>query len=241
MRIYLFGSVPLIRNSIHDTLSLNFQNHEIKVISNPDWLESITNHKEAIHSIFIFVLCNQTRDRILSTLKNQPYAIQKSILIISEVNMDTDLVRQTENLKIKGALSLKEYSANKLLELLEAVDSGSFYFGSDIQTAISREKTNINKEDRLKTFTKRELLFLALASQYYPAKVIAEKMNITVNTVNSYKEKVKVKLDIKTSRELLNYFKGHPQFKEIINKVLVISIYILHPLIEKLNYSTTLI
>jgi DNA-binding NarL/FixJ family response regulator len=65
-------------------------------------------------------------------------------------------------------------------------------------------KKNIN-DDPASMLTGRELEIFRLIGKGYTRKDIAESLNLNVNTIGTYRERIKEKMNISSSNELLSY------------------------------------
>lgn len=110
----------------------------------------------------------------------------------------------------KGYLP-KNITRAELVDAITEVNAGNEYFSKDISGIILKnylshvknpEKLNSIKEQEL---TPRELEILKLVAEGYSNLLIADKLYISVRTVESHKNHIMQKLELTTTVELVKY------------------------------------
>jgi len=105
---------------------------------------------------------------------------------------------------------LKTAPDEELLSAVRTVYRGDTYIHPSMTSSLVRELVNsgdINEleDDPYKLLTKREIEVLPLAAKGYGNKEIAEKLYISVKTVEAHKSRIMEKLDLKSRPELIEY------------------------------------
>jgi len=127
------------------------------------------------------------------------------ILAISAEN-DSKTVETMVNAGINGFISKQKADAHELTEAIYAVMSGTEYFGRDIAAVIfdiylAKKKTiEVTSE-----FTEREKEIITLCSKGLIYKEIADRLNISINTVNTHRKNIFQKLGINNTMEMVQY------------------------------------
>ncbi|MCL2073370.1 MAG: response regulator transcription factor [Marinilabiliaceae bacterium] len=132
------------------------------------------------------------------------------ILVISADNTFETLCGLLE-LGINGFISKQAGGVDEVFHAISSIAAGYEYFGSDISKMIYNifvSKTD-DKEAQIPEFTPREKEILTLCSQGFLAKEIAEKLFISVNTVNNHKNNMFKKLGINSTMEMVHYALKH--------------------------------
>lgn len=110
----------------------------------------------------------------------------------------------------KGYLP-KNITRNELVDAIKQVNQGKEYFSKDISEIILKnylkqvknpEKTPDYQEQQL---TARESEILKLVAEGYSNQLIADKLFISVRTVESHKNHIMQKLELTTTVELVKY------------------------------------
>ncbi|GAA0136685.1 nitrate respiration regulation response regulator NreC [Paenibacillus sp. YSY-4.3] len=104
---------------------------------------------------------------------------------------------------------LKNAPDEELLTAIRTVHQGETYIHSRMATSLVREFIKKDQEssdsDPFNLLTKREIEVLPLVAKGYGNKEIAEKLFISVKTVEVHKAKIMEKLGLKSRPELVEY------------------------------------
>lgn len=104
---------------------------------------------------------------------------------------------------------LKNAPDEELLSAIRTVHNGGTYIHPTMATSLVREfvrhDTIGSEDDPFTILTKREIEVLPLAAKGYGNKEIAEKLFISVKTVEAHKAKIMEKLKLKSRPELIEY------------------------------------
>jgi DNA-binding NarL/FixJ family response regulator len=126
------------------------------------------------------------------------------ILAISAEN-DNETVHAMIEAGIDGFISKQRADADELAEAIRSVANGQEYFGRDIAAIIydvyvaKKKTTAITPE-----FTERERDVILLCRDGLLYKEIADRLGISIHTVNSHKKHIYEKLGINNTMELVN-------------------------------------
>ncbi|WP_411346518.1 response regulator [Paenibacillus sp. WLX1005] len=104
---------------------------------------------------------------------------------------------------------LKNAPDEELLSAIRTIHEGGTYIHPKLATSLVREfvKTNagVDSEDVYEVLSRRELEILPLVAKGYSNKDVAEKLFISVKTVEAHKAKIMDKLQLKSRPELVEY------------------------------------
>jgi len=102
---------------------------------------------------------------------------------------------------------LKNAPDEELLSAIRMVYAGGKYIHPSLPTSLVHGLTdgNDSKMDPFKLLSKREIEVLPLVAKGYGNKDIAEKLFISVKTVEAHKSKIMEKLNLKNRPELVEY------------------------------------
>lgn len=107
----------------------------------------------------------------------------------------------------------KDTSMNELLDAIYTIYDGENYFNKDISNTILRSFTSKPKttaaENRYENLTKREKEIFELVVDGLTNKEVAEKLFISIRTVDSHKTNILQKLELKSTVELVKYALKH--------------------------------
>jgi len=107
-----------------------------------------------------------------------------------------------------GYLS-KDINSNELMQAINAVMNGNLYFNKEIsQTIINSYRdrdTSQNENEQQFHLTEREIEVIKLVADGLVNKEIAEKLHISIRTVDAHKNHIMHKLNLKSTVEMVKY------------------------------------
>ncbi|RLD78291.1 MAG: DNA-binding response regulator [Bacteroidetes bacterium] len=128
-------------------------------------------------------------------------------IIILTANTDENSIVQAVKAGVQGFLS-KDTPKEEFLEAIRSVQSGEQYFGDAISKIVYKGYINTIKgkqpKDK-KSLTNRELEVIKLISEGLSYKEIAEKLFISVRTVETHRNNILEKLNLNNNIELVKY------------------------------------
>lgn len=128
-------------------------------------------------------------------------------VIILSANADEENINSAVNYGVAGFLS-KDASKEEFLEAVRTVYSGEQFFSDSISKILYDSYINIIKEKQLpdkKALTNRETEVIKLISDGYSYKEIAKKLNISARTVETHRNNILEKLELKNNIEIVKY------------------------------------
>ena len=129
------------------------------------------------------------------------------ILILS-MHSNVEFITKSLGAGANGYLP-KDTSMNELLEAINTIYKGENYFNKDISDTILKSIINKSKSakenSKNESLTKREMEIVSLVVEGLTNKEIADKLFISVRTVDSHKNNIMQKLNLKSSVELVKY------------------------------------
>ncbi len=130
------------------------------------------------------------------------------ILVLSVVTEEALIFRAIKS-GAKGFLA-KDTSRNELIEAIYSLRSGHDFFSSSITSILLNQYINSIKSEKQErrnryNLSARELEIIKLWGSSYTNKEIADKLFISVRTVESHKNHVMQKLNMKTIVDLVKF------------------------------------
>ena len=107
---------------------------------------------------------------------------------------------------INGFISKQKGDTDELAKAIRTVADGVEYYGRDISSIIfgvyvsKKKTTEVTNE-----FTEREREIIIACRDGLMCKEIADRMGVSINTVNTHKKRIFVKLGINTTMEMVQY------------------------------------
>jgi len=136
-----------------------------------------------------------------------------NILMLS-MHMSDEFITNSIEVGAKGYLP-KTTSQKELLEAIKTVSKGIEYYNTEVSDVLLKsyirktKNASKDKEEIAIQLTKREVEILVLFAQGFSNKEIADKLFISIRTVESHKNNIMQKLDLKSTVELVKYAIKH--------------------------------
>lgn len=129
---------------------------------------------------------------------------QIKILIVSTFS-NTQIISRLTRLGVDGYV-LKNAPKEILFEAVDQLMLGNHYFQEEIKAKLQDNQAKIKRKNiEVTELSKREKEILQLISQEFTAPEIADKMSISINTVNTHRRNLLSKLNVKNMAGLVKY------------------------------------
>lgn len=125
------------------------------------------------------------------------------ILILS-MHSNEEFITKALRFGANGYLP-KDTSMTELLEAIHTIHKGDNYYNKEISDTILKSLQKKPKEDHFNSLTKREKEIVKLVVDGLSNKEIADKLFISIRTVDSHKTNILQKLNLKSSIELVKF------------------------------------
>jgi DNA-binding NarL/FixJ family response regulator len=127
------------------------------------------------------------------------------ILAISAEN-NAAAVQEMLDIGIEGFISKRQGGVDIFAEAVRAIMQGLEYFGKDISEIIYRIYVSKKRTTKISNeFTEQEKRIIELCREGLPGKLIADRLNISLRTVDNHKNHIFRKLGISNSMEMVQY------------------------------------
>jgi DNA-binding NarL/FixJ family response regulator len=128
-------------------------------------------------------------------------------VIILAQNTSTDNVAQALQAGASGYVA-KSASGNELIEAIRTVASGGRYLSAEISLSLSDAYVS-ELSNPLELLSAREREVLQMIVEGVSSPTIAQKLGLSVNTVDTYRSRVKAKLGIESTADLVKFAIRH--------------------------------
>lgn len=165
--------------------------------------------RKSVTHILIFNIHNLNSEDLNLIQKISNEIPQIKILVLSVIS-DEHVIFKTIKAGAKGFLA-KDTDRNELIQAIYSLRSGYDYFSSSITNILVNQYINSIKSDNplqnknLQNLSSRELEILKLWGNSLTNKEIAEKLFISIRTVESHKNHIMQKLNLKTTVDLVKF------------------------------------
>jgi len=164
----------------------------------------------------LFKLLESTRPDLIITDISMPdisgIEVAKSIsenysdikILILSMHSNEEFITKALSVGANGYLP-KDTAMSELLEAIHTIYKGENYFNKEISDTILKSLRNKSQKNEGKSLTNREKEIIELVVEGLTNKEIAEKLFISIRTVDSHKNNIMQKLNLKSSIELVKY------------------------------------
>ncbi|UXV41975.1 nitrate respiration regulation response regulator NreC [Staphylococcus simulans] len=208
MRIVIADDHAVVRTGF--SMILNFQEDMEVVDTAAEGVEAYQKVMQYRPDVLIMDLSMPPGESgLIATSKIMESFPETKILILTMYDDDEYLFHVLRN-GAKGYI-LKNAPDEQLISAVRTVYRGDTYIDPKMTTSLVNEFVNNsdqdgkNTNDPFRILSKRELEVLPLISKGYGNKDIAEKLFISVKTVEAHKTHIMQKLELKSKPELVEY------------------------------------
>lgn len=167
-------------------------------------VEFLDSLEKEIPDIVLMDIAMPVMDGITTTRQSMMKYPNLKVLVLTMFD-DYYHYQEMISLGVKGFI-LKDADIAELETAIRTLLEGKTYFSSKLlQNIINRLFDNKKSEVKSELFSERELNLIRLISEGFSNKEIAEKMFISIKTVESNKSKLFEKTKVKNSLELVAY------------------------------------
>lgn len=136
--------------------------------------------------------------------------LDQKVIVLSSYD-DLKIVQEVLNLGCKGYIS-KNNAGEHIVNAIKAVANGEQYFSNDIQSMLLKSLSGqmvpqgeMPDKFLLDSLTERELDVLKLITKEYSTIEMADLLNLSTNTVETYRKSLLKKLNVKNAVGLAMY------------------------------------
>ena len=202
--IILIDDHKIVRDGIRMLLESSDKN---KIIGEYDSFTQFTDSQsKKIPDVYILDISMPDINGIEACKKIKTENPNAKIIILSMYNNEEFVLKAIS--AGANAYLPKNISKRELLNAVEKVANGEEYFAEEIQKIIIRsmmQKSNSIDVPKLNILSKREVQLLKLIVEGRTNKEIADELFISVRTVESHKNHIMVKLELKNQVELIKF------------------------------------
>lgn len=206
MRIVIADDHAVVRSGF--AMILNFQEDMEVVATAADGMDAYRMVAKHLPDILLMDLSMPPGESGLIATAKINHDFPDTKIIILTMYEDEEYLFHVLRNGAKGYV-LKNSPDEDLVRAIRLVHEGGIYIQPKMATSLVREYIS-NEQGEIETnpfkiLTIREIEVLPLVAKGYGNKEIAEKLNISVKTVESHKAKIMEKLNLNTRPELVEY------------------------------------
>lgn len=207
IRVALVEDHQLVRDGIRSLLT-NLPN--IEVVAESDCAKTMLSQIEGAKPDILLVDISLPEMSGIELAKVVTTSYPGTKVIILSMHTEQEYIFNSLRNGAKGYLH-KSISREELVEAIEQVYGGSEYFSKEVSGIILKSYLRqIKNPERVeeyedKKLTPREMEILRMVAQGYSNQLIADKLFISVRTVESHKNHIMQKLELTTTVDLVKY------------------------------------
>lgn len=209
VRILIADDQVIVRNGIR--FMLEAQDHFTAVLTEvQDGSEVLAALHSGSFDLVLMDIQMSKLDGISTVRKLREKNIKTPVLFIS-VHEDPSIIRQVLDCGANGFI-LKSCGLEELLKAIITVKDGDIYYSNEIAQAILGNNQKSKRAIGLKeALTNREWEVLKLLAEDYSNEEIAQKLDLSKRTIETHKQNLKTKLQVKTTIGIVRfaYQNGH--------------------------------
>lgn len=196
---------PLLRHGLHDVIA---RNPRFKIVGEASDGEGALRQMACLKPQIAILDIDMPRLNGLETIRavrQLPFAIK--VVILTMYN-EEDMFNAAMDLGAK-AYVLKENAANDILTALEKVDRGESFMSASMLEAGKRRSDRVRElllsRPQIESLTPAERRILKLVGEDYTSKEIANRLNLSVRTVENHRQHICDKLKLHGTHSLLKF------------------------------------
>jgi two-component system response regulator NreC len=205
IRVGIFDELRITQEGIGALL----QNVEdIEMVVKADLREQLLD-KLKTTSIHILIIVVHNYDIQFSNLVAQLSAAHPKVrILVISVNNDEEAVLRTIKAGARGFLA-RDTTRNELVEAIYTLRNGYDFFSNSITVLllnkyIRKLKTDDDRSD-IRSLSSREIEIMKMWGNSFTNKEIADKLFLSIRTVETHKNHIMQKLNLKTSVDLVKF------------------------------------
>ncbi len=207
IHVGIFDEHKIVQEGIS---SLLYDVDDIHVAVKADEKAQLMEHLQTT-AIHILIFNIHTLSTIIQNLISQlVITFPKIRILVLSVHNEEEFILKIIKAGAKGFLA-KDTDRHELVEAIYTIRNGHDYYSKSItHLLLNRYISNLKSEDglssdNLKNLSARETEILKMWGKSYSNKEIAEKLFISVRTVESHKNHIMQKLNLKTIVDLVKF------------------------------------
>lgn len=199
---------PIISESLKSLLAAA---NDIVVETTVPSLPNFDSSGKLIQPNIILFIAHSGSSEEASLIKSYCHNFERARILVLSFSVDESFILQAIKAGAKGILT-KNTNSNELIEAIYTLRSGYDYYGKSITQILLNsylKKANRNKNEafnkHLTLLSEREMEVLKLFAESYTNQEIADKLFISIRTVESHKNNIMRKINLRTTVDLVKF------------------------------------
>jgi two-component system, NarL family, invasion response regulator UvrY len=201
IRVFIADDHTLIREGIKNIVSLESDISFVGETANPfEILDALKKNKIDVLILDISMPGKSGLD-VLKEIKSSD--IQTKVLMITMLP-EEQFARRALKSGASGYLT-KDTASSEIITALRRIAAGRKYVSESLAEILASDIDDTIDKEAHEILSDREFQILGLIAQGKSQTEIADKLTISISTVNTYRSRILEKLGLKTSADLIHY------------------------------------
>ncbi len=209
IRLILIDEHPIVRSGIRSLLSDVDEIEVFDAVKNVDAFFEIMKHLPATHTQVVMYNIYNPNDLEIENIKRIKKAYGKINILLLTMYQNENFILKSIKAGAKGLLS-DQTSRNEIVEAVYTLRNGYEYLGKTITNIvlnnyIHRSNFGENEQNTMAQLSVRELEVIKLFGGGFTNQEIADKLFISIRTVESHKNNIMKKINLRTTVDLIKF------------------------------------
>lgn len=200
---------PIVRTGIQSILS---SAEDIEIVASLKSVDAFFEEMKHLPATFVHVVMldiYSPNDLEIENIRRIRKAYGKLNILVMAMYSNESFILKSIKAGTKGMLS-NQTSRNEIVEALYTLRNGYEYLGKSITNIVlnsylNRSKTGDNFQDDMAQLSVREIEVLKLFGEGLTNQEIADKLFISIRTVESHKTNIMKKINLRTTVDLVKF------------------------------------
>jgi DNA-binding NarL/FixJ family response regulator len=200
---------PIVRSGIQSVLS---SAEEIEIVASVKNVDAFFEKMKHIPATFIQVVMFDIyypNDMEIESIRRIRKAYGRLDILVLAMYSSESFILKSIKAGAKGMLS-NQTSRNEIVEAIYTLRNGYEYLGKSITNIVlnsylNRSKTGEILQDEMAQLSAREIEVLKLYGEGFTNQEIADKLFISIRTVESHKTNIMKKINLRTTVDLIKF------------------------------------
>lgn len=203
-KILIVDDHPILRRGLIELINLG---GDLVVCAEADGKESAMELIKLHHPRLVLVDLSLKKESGLELIKDIKARYPSILMLVLSMHDEAFYAERVLRAGAKGYI-MKQQAANQVLEAIHRVLGGEVYLSDAVSSKILRNLM-VEKSGKsgsiVEKLSDRELEVFKMIGTGLGTRQIAERISRSVKTVETYREHIKLKLDLKNSSELVQH------------------------------------
>lgn len=201
-RVVLVDDHPIVRKALAGVVN---NDADMTVCGEADTIEAALSVIQSTTPDVAIVDLSLKGGDGLELIKDIAAQFPKLAVLVLSMREESIYAERALRAGARGYVS-KEQPVSEVVEAIRKVLAGEIYLNSEMSTKLLRAMLKWPRQrPRVEQLSDRELKVLGLIGTGLSTAQIAEQLHLSVKTIETYRERIKEKLDLSDASELLKY------------------------------------